>query len=419
MSFVTIPEGSDFTLENLPYGVFRTTQGEAGRIGVAIGNDILVLGVLVDAGLFDGPLMKDKAACLKESTLNSFMALGRPAWNETRATITRLLSVECPVIRDNAEVRAKALVPQASVTMELPAAIGDYTDFYCSKDHAMNCGIIFRGKDNPLFPNWLHLPVGYHGRASSIVPSGKAIVRPKGQTQVGTDKPTYGPTKNLDFELEMAFFVGPGNEQGRPVDVNSAHEHIFGMVIMNDWSARDVQRWEYVPLGPFNAKNFATSISPWIITLDALEPFLCPAPPQDPPVLEYLSEKNRVTYDIALEVRIVPNGHPTGAVVTRSNFKNVYWTMAQMLAHHTSTGCNLRPGDLIASGTVSGPTEDSRACMLELTYGGTKDVVLGDTGLVRRSLQDGDSVVMTGAASKGSLRVGFGTCAGKILPAIP
>eukprot|EP00741_Cyanophora_paradoxa_P012607 tig00020614_g12182.t1 len=418
-SWVPVPEGSPFPLHNLPYGVFkpRRDPSAAPRPGVAIGEHVLDLSVLHEAGLFDGPLMRPNSHCLAQPTLNAFMALGRPAWKEARATITRLLSSDCPTLRDNAALRARALVPLSEAAMQLPAAIGDYTDFYSSREHATNVGIMFRGKDNALQPNWLHLPVGYHGRASSIVVSGTDIPRPRGQTKADTaPAPSHGPAKTMDFELEMGFFVGPGNALAEPIPVDRALDHIFGLVIFNDWSARDVQKWEYVPLGPFNGKNFASSISPWVVTLEALEPFRCEAPPQEPAVLEYLREAERTTFDIALEVAIQGERMAAPATVSRTNFRHLYWTMAQQLAHHTSTGCNMRPGDLCASGTISGPTDASLGSMLELSWGGTREVTLAE-GEVRKFLQDGDTVVMRASCARPGLApIGFGECVGKLLP---
>ncbi|XP_059307149.1 fumarylacetoacetase-like [Lycium ferocissimum] len=301
------------------------------------------------------------------------------------------------------------------VQMLLPVAIGDYTDFFSSMHHAKNCGTIFRGPENPINLNWFHLPIAYHGRASSIVISGTDIIRPRGQGHpTGNSAPYFGPSRKMDFELEMAAVVGPGNELGTTVDVNEAANHIFGLVLMNDWSARDIQAWEYVPLGPFLGKSFATTISPWIVTLDALEPFACEAPKQNPSPSTYLVEKTSINYDISLEVLIKPSGQADSCVVTRSNFNHLYWTITQQLAHHTINGCNLRPGDLFGTGTISGPEPESYGCLLELTWNGQKPLSLGGTS--RTFLEDGDEVTFFGYCQGNGYKVGFGKCSGKIVP---
>ncbi|XP_077775003.1 fumarylacetoacetase isoform X2 [Podarcis muralis] len=313
----------------------------------------------------------------------------------------------------------RAFVPQASTIMHLPAEIGDYTDFYSSRQHATNVGAMFRGKENALMPNWLHLPVGYHGRASSVVVSGTPIRRPLGQMRPDDAKPpVFGACKLLDIELEMAFFVGPGNKPGEAVPISEAHKHIFGMVLMNDWSARDIQKWEYVPLGPFLGKSFGTTISPWVVTMEALMPFALPNPIQDPRPLPYLCDDQPYTFDINLFVAIKGDGMSKPANICRSNFKHMYWTMKQQLAHHTVNGCNLRPGDLLASGTISGPDPENFGSMLELSWKGTKAIDLGH-GQSRKFLQDGDEVVITGYCQGNGYRVGFGECSGKVLPARP
>lgn len=328
---------------------------------------------------------------------------------------SNLLSADEAKLRDNPNLREKSLVPMSKVEMLLPIAIGDYTDFFSSMHHARNCGIMFRGPENAINPNWFQLPIAYHGRSSSIVVSGTDIIRPRGQGHPsGNSPPYFGPSRKLDFELEMAAVVGPGNELGKPVDVNEAGDHIFGLVLMNDWSARDIQAWEYVPLGPFLGKSFGTTISPWIVTLDALEPFACDAPKQDPQPLPYLAEKISKNYDISLEVQIKPAGQEDSCVVTRSNFNHLYWTVTQQLAHHTINGCNLRPGDLLGTGTISGPEPESYGCLLELTWNGQKSLSLN--GTTRKFLEDGDEVVFSGCSKGDGYKVGFGTCSGKILP---
>ncbi|KAL7213677.1 hypothetical protein ACSBR2_016241 [Camellia fascicularis] len=413
-SFIEVHPDSHFPIQNLPFGVFKPEPASGPRPGVAIGDHVLDLSAIASAGLFGGLVLKS-SDCFIQPNLNKFLGLGRPAWKEARATIQKLLSSTEPALRDNASLRQKALVPMDKVEMLVPIAIGDYTDFFSSMHHAKNCGTIFRGPDNPIPANWFHLPIAYHGRASSIVISGTEIVRPRGQGHpAGNSPPYFGPSRKLDFELEMAAVVGPGNELGKPIDVNEAADHIFGVVLMNDWSARDIQAWEYVPLGPFLGKSFGTTVSPWIVTLDALEPFVCDAPKQNPPPLPYLAEKISKNYDISLEVRIKPAGEEHGHVVTKSNFKHLYWTLTQQLAHHTINGCNLRPGDLLGTGTISGPEPESYGCLLELTWNGQNQLSLGGTN--RKFLEDGDEVIFTGCSKGNGYNVGFGTCSGKILP---
>lgn len=415
--FGSINPDSHFPIENLPYGVFSTNEDPRHRIGVAIGDDIVDLSVIKQ--LFQGPVMSQNQHVFDDTVLNSFMALGTEAWKETRATLTKLLTGDDPSLKQDTGLREKAIIPQNQAVMHLPAKIGDYTDFYSSREHATNVGTMFRGKENALMPNWLHLPVGYHGRSSSVVVSGTPVRRPNGQMRPDDTKPpVFGPCKLFDFELEMAFLTGPGNVMGEPIPASEAHNHIFGMVLMNDWSARDIQKWEYVPLGPFLGKNLGTSISPWVVPMEALMPFVVPNPNQDPKPLPYLQHEDPYSFDIHLEVAIKGSDMSQGARVCRSNFKNLYWTMKQQLAHHTITGCNVNPGDLMASGTISGPSEDSFGSMLELCWKGTKQVDLGN-GQKRKFLQDGDEVIMTGYCDGDGYRVGFGTCTGKVLPAHP
>lgn len=414
-SFIEVTPDSHFPIQNLPYGVFKLDSVSQPRIGVAIGEYVLDLFQIASASLFHGPLLKS-SACFRQPNLNDFIEMGRPAWKEARSTIQQLLSASEPTLRDNVSLREKAIIPMSKVQMVLPVVIGDYTDFFASMHHAKNCGIIFRGAGTPVAPNWFNLPIAYHGRASSVVISGTDIIRPKGQSFPSGDSPPYfGPTKKLDFELEMAAIVGPGNELGKPVDINDAADHIFGLVLMNDWSARDIQAWEYVPLGPFLGKNFGTTISPWIVTLDALEPFATVPPKQDPQPLPYLTEKVSKNYDISLEVKIKPSGQKTPLTVSRSNFNHLYWTITQQLAHHTINGCNLRPGDLLGTGTISGPEPESYGCLLELTWNGQKPLSL-DADTTRTFLEDGDEVIFSGAAKGNGYSVGFGTCTGKIVP---
>jgi fumarylacetoacetase len=408
---LNIPPESPFSLNALPYGIFRPTPGEPARAGVAVGEWILDLAKLDAAGLFDGPQLRGRAIFQADS-LNGFMALGRAAWEEARARLQALLGEAANSARAVPDYLADALHPRSNVIMQLPAAIGDYTDFYSSREHASNVGAMFRGADNALLPNWRHLPVAYHGRASSIVVSQTGVTRPRGQILPhGATSPIFGPTTELDFELEVGFFIGPGNQLGEPIPISSAAGHVFGLVLVNDWSARDIQRWEYRPLGPFLAKSFATSISPWIVPLAALEPFRVAGPAQFPAPLPYLQSQGDWAFDIQLEARLqsaqmIKAGHPP-LTLTHTNFKHLYWNMAQQLAHHTSNGCNLRPGDLLASGTISGPEPGSYGSLLELTWSGERPINL-PTGETRRFLEDGDVLTITGLCQREGYRVGFG-----------
>lgn len=407
-SFVPVSPDSHFPIQNLPYGAFRRRAGGRTAIGTAIGDQVLDLAVLEEAGL----LKVAAAPVFAQPSLNAFMALGTPAWHEARAAISRLLRHDEPALRDASSLREKALVPMSDVDMLLPAEIGDYTDFYSSREHATNVGTMFRGPDNALMPNWLHLPVAYHGRASSVVVSGTDLRRPWGQIKPG-DSPLHEPSRSLDFELEMGFFIGPGNPLGEPIPIARAPEHIFGMVLVNDWSARDIQQWEYVPLGPFLSKNFGTSISPWVVTLEALEPFRTAGPPQEPRPLPYLRTPGDWTLNIHLEVLLQGDRMPQAQRISASNARHLYWNICQQLAHHTVNGCNLRPGDLLASGTISGPTPDSLGCLLELTWKGTRPLQLAG-GETRTFLQDGDRVTMTGWCQGDGYRVGFGEVTGQV-----
>ncbi len=414
-SFIEAAPESHFPLQNLPYGVFSPTPRSGRRVCTRVGDTIVDLAAIEDAGLLqDAGLPR---GIFSHPVLNPLMDVDAERRRLVRRLIHGLLRADEPTLRDDPVLRGRSLLPAAGVVMHLPVLTRDYTDFYSSREHATNVGIMFRGKDNALMPNWLHLPVGYHGRASSIVVSGTPVVRPHGQT-LPTDgqPPVFGPCRLLDFELEMGFFIGGGNRLGEPVPVDEAVDHIFGMVLVNDWSARDIQKWEYQPLGPFNAKNFATSISPWVVTMDALAPFRCPAPEQEPGPLPYLAEADRHTFDIRLEVEVRAEGQPEGLRVCASNFRHLYWTMAQQLAHHTVTGCNLGTGDLLASGTISGPDKGSFGSMLEITWRGTEPVTLPG-GAERRFLADGDTVTMTGWCQGDGYRVGFGEVTGAVLPA--
>jgi len=414
-SFIEVAPDSHFPIQNLPYGIFKPAQGEA-RVGVAMGEFVLDLLVLEELGHFESVEFQGRRV-FSENALNAFLALGRPAWRKAREVIQHLLAADTGTLRDDTAVRARAFHAQKEVTMQLPARIGDYTDFYSSYHHAHNVGTMLRGPESALMPNWKWLPVAYHGRASSIVVSGADIRRPHGQTKPpDAAAPVFGPSRSFDYELETAFLIGPGNALGEPVPIERATEHIFGLVLMNDWSARDVQGWEYQPLGPFLAKNFATSISPWVVTLEALEEFRKPLPLQDPEPLPYLRATKDFTYDIQLEARLQTATMDAPHVITRTNFQNLYWSIAQQLAHHTVNGCNLQAGDLLASGTISGPTEDARGCMLELTWRGANPITLPN-GETRKWLEDGDRLTITGWAQGDSYRIGFGEVTGRVLPA--
>ncbi len=420
---------TEFPLQNLPYGVFRP-QAEAPRVGVAIGDRVLDLAALHAAGLFDGTPVTD-VNVFDRKQLNDFMALGSSAWSAVRERLVALLTTGAvrsadgrtavdadPRLRDDAALSSRALWPQADVEMLMPCWIGAYVDFYSSKEHATNVGSMFRDPSNPLLPNWVHIPIGYHGRASSVVVSGKDIRRPCGQTKADdAHAPTFGPSRLLDIELEMGFFTGPGNEMGKSIPINEAADHIFGMVLVNDWSARDIQKWEYVPLGPFLGKSFATSISPWVVPLAALAPFRVSPPPQDPPVLPYLQCAEDWGLDIDLEIQLRAGQDTPPTTIARTNFRTMYFTIVQQLAHMTSNGTNVEPGDLYASGTVSGSTPDSYGSLLELTWRGSKPLKLA-AGATRKFLEDGDEVIMGGSCSATHYRVGFGEVRGAILPAV-
>ena len=410
-SWVESAEGSDFPLENLPLGVFRRADGLA-CIGTAIGDRILDLRAAADAKQLTGEVV---GAC-RESSLNLLMSMGRAAAGALRAWLMDLLS------DTGARKRVEPfLVAQADVQMLLPARIRDYTDFYASVYHATNVGRLFR-PENPLLPNYKYVPIGYHGRASSIVVSGTEVRRPCGQTKpADAPEPVFGPSRALDYELEVGFFVGPGNALGTPIPLAEAESHIFGLCLVNDWSARDVQVWEYQPLGPFLAKNFATTISPWVVTLDALRPFRAPAlarPEGDPKPLAYLDaegDRSRGGFDVTLEVWLRTARMQEPVRVSRGNLRDLYWTLGQMLTHHASNGCNLQPGDLLASGTVSGATEDSLGCLLELTRRGAQPLQLPD-GETRRFLEGGDEVILRGYCEReGHARIGFGECRGRLI----
>ncbi|WP_425219967.1 fumarylacetoacetase [Ralstonia solanacearum] len=404
-----------FPLENLPYGIFSTRDNPSPRAGAALGDQVIDLGALDDTG----HLPASARGAFRTGTLNTFIALGKPVWHETRARLQALFGAADTHVQNNAALRSRVLVPMAQAVMHLPVDIPGYTDFYSSKEHATNVGRMFRDPDNALLPNWLEIPIGYNGRASSVVVSGTPLHRPLGQIKLPDQpRPIFGACRKLDYELEMAFIVGKPSVLGEAISVDAAPDHMFGMVLLNDWSARDIQQWEYVPLGPFNAKTFGTSISPWIVTMDALEPFRVANPEQSPAPLDYLRQSRPNAYDIALETALRPHGGER-ATIARTNFRAMYWTMAQQLAHHTVSGCNVRVGDLMGSGTISGTAPDSYGSLLELTANGKQPLQLdhGGKGTTRAFLEDGDEVVMTGWCQGDGYRVGFGEVRGEILPA--
>jgi fumarylacetoacetase len=411
-SWVEVPKNSDFSIYNLPYGIFKNKKLSP-RIGIAIGDKIVDLSVLDQEGFFQNMFLPE-GIFIKES-LNELMALGKVQTRKIRERVQSLLLADNGELRDHS-ARGKVMVTRKEAEMLLPVKIGDYTDFYSSIEHATNVGKMFRDPENALLPNWRHIPVGYHGRASSIVVSGTPIHRPKGQFKdADMDVPAFGPSRRLDFELELAFITGKQTKLGESISTEDAEEYIFGFVLFNDWSARDIQAWEYVPLGPFLGKSFGSSISPWVVPIEALEPFKLAGPIQEPDVLPYLKCEKNHSFDINLEVLIQPDGKKPSKVCT-SNFKHMYWNVAQQLAHHTSNGCNINVGDMMASGTISGPSEDSFGSMLELSWKGTRGVKLED-GEERKFVEDGDTVIMRGYAEKDGIRVGFGEVSGQILPA--
>lgn len=415
-SFIDIASDSDFSIHNLPYGIFSDTAEGTRRAGVAIGDQVLDLSVLEEKGL----LKLEGGTYFDQPTLNAFIESGRDNWTQARSTIQTLLSADNEDLRDNQDLQSAAFFKQSDVTMHLPVHVPGYTDFYSSKEHATNVGTMFRDPNNALLPNWTEMPVGYNGRASTVFVSGSTdIVRPSGQLKPNdSERPIFSACKRLDFELEMAFIVGQPNKIGEPIAIEKAWDHIFGMVLFNDWSARDIQRWEYVPLGPFNAKTFASEISPWIVTMDALAPFKTELPTQEPQPLAYLREKKPdSSYDINLSVEILPENAERATVVGETNFKYMYWSMAQQLTHHTISGCKVEVGDMMGSGTISGPTPESYGSMLEIAWNATKPVTLKG-GETRTFIEDGDTVIMKGYSEKDGIRVGFGEVRGKVLPAL-
>ena len=410
-SWIQVDKNSDFPIQNLPFGIFKT-KNTAPRVGVAIGENVIDIAELEAAGLLNE--IKFDTAALRKSSLNHLISQGKTVTRALRQRISDLLNANNNELQNKDAIEAKAIFKMQDVQMLMPVEIRDYTDFYSSIDHATNVGTMFRDPQNALLPNWKHLPVAYHGRASSITVSGTNFHRPKGQTKpANSDKPVFGATKLLDFELETAFIIGKQTQPGDSISTADADEYIFGMVLFNDWSARDIQTWEYVPLGPFLAKNFASTVSPWVITLDALEPFRLAGYKQDPPVLPYLQYTGEKNIDIDLDVFIQPKDQ-SETKVSRSNYKFMYWTMEQQLAHHTVNGCNINVGDMMASGTISGPTPDSFGSMLELTWKGSKPIKMAD-GSERKFIHDGDTVIIRGYSEKNGIRIGFGECKAEVL----
>ena len=411
-SFVPVEPDCHFPIQNLPYGI-ASPNGAAPRVVTAIGDRILDLAILADAGLL--PVESD---ILRQDSLNALIGLGRPVWQNLRARLTDLLDSENPTLRDDKNLCDRAFMPMADVRLLMPIRVGGYSDFYASRAHATNVGTMFRGAENALPPNWLHLPIGYNGRASSIVVSGTDVRRPNGQTKApDAAAPSFGPCRRLDFELEMAAVIGRNTSLGEPLPVGEANDAIFGLVLLNDWSARDIQQWEYQPLGPFNAKTFATSISPWVVTMEALADFCITGPAQDPEPLPYLRQDGGATLiDIALTADM-RSGDGAWTRITTTNASNLYWSFAQQIAHHTVSGCNLAVGDLVASGTISGWEPGERGSLLEITWGGRDPVTLADGSGTRTFLQDGDELRMSGWCHGDGYRVGFGEVTGRILPA--
>jgi fumarylacetoacetase len=411
-SFIPIDPKSDFPIQNLPYGVF-SAHGLAPRVGIAIGDYVLDLWELEQDGRLEVEI-----GTFAGSALNFFMQQGPKVWTKTRARISELLRADHPELRDNEELRKLALVPMADVKLHMPFMVAGYTDFYSSKEHATNVGVMFRGKDNALQPNWLHMPIGYNGRASTVVVSGTKVRRPRGQLKPpGAELPSFAACKRLDFELEMGAVIGQPSPMGQMLTEAQAEAMIFGFVLLNDWSARDIQQWEYVPLGPFQGKAFATSISPWVVTREALEPFRLDGPRQDPAPLPYLRQVKPNNYDLELEVGLRAASMNEALRICHTNFKYMYWSSVQQLVHHASCGCAMNVGDLLGSGTISGPEKSQRGSLLEISWNATEPIELA-SGIVRTFLEDGDSLVMRGWCQGDGFRVGFGEVEGTILPAI-
>lgn len=407
--WVDVPENTDFSIYNIPFGIF-SVGADAPRPASIIGDQVIDLAAVAETGLFDG--LDIPASIWQADVLNPFIALGKEITNEVRLRLQASLGDEDSPLKSYSNI----FRPVGIVDLHLPVYVRDYTDFYSSIEHATNLGKLFRDPDNALLPNWRHLPVGYHGRASSIVVSGQNIHRPKGQTKPADGPPVYGPTQRLDIELEMAFIIGKDTSVGQPIPIAEAEDYVFGMTLFNDWSARDIQKWEYVPLGPFLGKNFASSVSPWIVTMEALQHVRVAGPEQKPAVLPYLQIDGKHNYNIKLEVGLQPDGGKE-TIISKSNYKYMYWNQSQQLAHHTVNGCNVHVGDMMASGTISGRDTKSFGSMLEMNYGG-KQVIKLDDGQERKFLQDGDTVTLRGYAEREGKRVGFGEVKTKILPAL-
>ncbi|TLP80202.1 fumarylacetoacetase [Maribacter sp. ACAM166] len=406
-TWVSVPKDSDFSIYNLPYGIFSLDENTL-KVGMAIGKQIVDLSAVADLGL-----LEVNSFYFRQSTLNEFIGLGKELTNKVRLDVQRLLVLENSPLKNHPEV----FIAQREVRMHLPVRIGDYTDFYSSIEHATNVGKMYRDPENALLSNWRHIPVGYHGRASSVVVSGTSIHRPMGQVkQKDASEPTFKASESLDFELEMGFVIGKNTKLGERISTKNAGEHIFGLVLFNDWSARDIQKWEYVPLGPFLGKSFGSSMSPWIVTIEALEPFKVSGPSQQPEVLSYLKCDGNQNYDIQLEVGMAPKDS-NETVISTSNFKYMYWNMIQQLAHHTVNGCNVNVGDVMASGTISGKDEKSYGSLLEISWGGKKPFEMKD-GSTRTFIEDYDTITMRGFAEKKGVRVGFGEVSGTILPSV-
>jgi len=411
-SWLEVPVDTDFPIQNIPFGVFLTKENIV-TVGTRIGDFAIDLGALQQLNYFEGIELTDDM--FLQDTLNDFISDGKKTWRLVRNRIADIFDEKNSKLRDNKKDKDIVIFKMKDVEMQLPVLIGDYTDFYSSKEHATNVGKMFRDSENPLLPNWLHIPLGYHGRSSTIIPSGIPVNRPMGQILPnGEPTPVFGPSRMVDFELEIAFITTDANVMGENIPINEAEDYIFGMVLMNDWSTRDIQKWEYVPLGPFLAKNFATSISPWIITMDALEPFRTKGPKQDPSPLPYLQQKGKHNFDVNLEVAIQTENKNT-TIVSKSNFKYMYWSMSQQLTHHTSNGCRVNSGDMMGSGTISGSSPDSYGSMLELTLGGKNPIKLND-GTERKFVNDGDTIIMKGFCKKNGVRIGFGAVSSKLLP---
>jgi len=412
-SWILVPKNSDFPIQNIPFGIIKPKDKQP-RPATIIGDTVIDLSALTDFGFFD-ELEIENHGVFYSPVLNDFMELGKPIWSAVRHRLSDLFNIENNELQSNGEAQNACLYNVNIIEMMMPVEVGDYTDFYSSIEHATNVGIMFRDPKNALLPNWKHIPVGYHGRSSSIVVSGTEIHRPMGQTKANdADTPTFGPARLVDFELETAFITGKSSKLGEHITVDETDDYIFGMVLFNDLSARDIQKWEYVPLGPFLSKSFGSVISPWIVTMEALQPFLIEGPKQDPPVLPYLKSAGKKNIDIKLEVSLVPENN-SETIISKSNFKYMYWNVNQQLAHQTVNGCNINVGDMYGSGTISGPTPDSYGSMLELSWQGTKPIKLVD-GYERKFILDNDTIIMRGYAENENCRVGFGECVTKILP---